>query len=329
MICWPISILHCDMGTPNFEKKTPQPLYCNHDWYLLALNEYYQQTRRQEIIAKWTEEEFESNVVKNLSERFGDKLNDQTLSVLGVGSGDGYQETLQLKKLKTKFSRISATVIEPNTKQICKYQITVRQNSSDITGIKHKWHNQTFQEFMTSIEAEQKYHFITIVHAMYYMGEVEEAVKTFYELLEPGGKILIMLVTDSGMALLAKTFPQLAVEEQTPTATTESNEAKTNCLITSTDVKSVLSKYQMAYTQSSYTLSADLTTCFTQDEMTPATKLVLDFITMTVKFQESVSDKTFNEVMDFIKRNTRVQKSDQGGDKYYFDTACDILVISK
>ncbi|XP_072043135.1 histamine N-methyltransferase-like [Amphiura filiformis] len=187
----------------------------------------------------------------------------------------------------------------------------------------------TFQEFERSIETEQKYHFITIVEAMYYMGEVEETVKKLYKLLQPGGMIFMIIVADSGMSLLLKTFPQLAMEEQTPTTTTEPQKVKTNGLITSTDVKYVLSKYQMAYTQSFYTLSADVTTCFTQDEMTPVTKLLLDFITMTVKFQESVPDETFNQVIDYIKRNARVKKSDQGDDKYYFDTNGDILMISK
>ncbi|XP_072046730.1 histamine N-methyltransferase-like [Amphiura filiformis] len=318
------------MATPNFQRKNTQPLYRNPDHYFMALDTFNQHTRHQEILAKWTEGELDSKVVKVLSDKFGDELKDQPLRVLGVGSGEGNLETLQLNQLKTKFSLISATVIEPNTQQLSKYQDMVRQNSSDITEIEYKWRNQTFQEFVRSTETGKKYHFITIVHAMYYVGEVEESVQTFHELLEPGGMIFMVLTADTGMPLLSKTFPQLAVKEQTPnpSTTSESQKILHNC-ITSTGVKSVLRKYQMAYTQSSYIVSADITTCFTQDEMTPATKLLLDFITMTVKFQESVPDKTFNQVMDFIKRNTSVKKGDRGDDKYFFDTICDILVISK
>ncbi|XP_072046729.1 histamine N-methyltransferase-like [Amphiura filiformis] len=181
------------MATPNIQRTIPQPLYCNHDHFWMALNTYYQHTGHQEILAKWTEEEFDSNVVKVLSEQFGDKLTDQPLRVLGVGSSEGNLETLQLQKLKTKFSRISATVIEPSTEQISKYQEMVHQKSSNITGIEYSWYNQTFQEFVTSMEAGQKYHFITIVHAIYYTGKVEETVQTFYELLEPGGMILMII----------------------------------------------------------------------------------------------------------------------------------------
>ncbi|XP_072045861.1 histamine N-methyltransferase-like [Amphiura filiformis] len=320
------------MAAPNIQRKKPQPLYCHYDYYWMALNEYYQQTQRQEILAKWIEEEFDSYVVKVLSEKFGDKLDDQPLCVLGVGSSEGNQETLQLKKLKTKFSQISATVIEPNTKRLSKYQDMVHQKSSDIAGIEYSWHNQPFHELVTSMETGQKYHFISILHAIYYYaGELEETVKKLYNLLQPGGIIFLVAITGySGMGLLMRTFPHLylAVEELT-TPTTEPQEAKTKYFTDTTEVQSVLKKHQMAYTQSSYTESVDLTTCFTQDEMAPVTKLVLDFITMTVKFQESVPDKTFNEVMNFIKRNTRVKKGDQGDNKYYFDTECDILVISK
>ncbi|XP_072047093.1 histamine N-methyltransferase B-like [Amphiura filiformis] len=317
------------MATTNFKMKHPPPLYCNNEHFSMALNTYYQHIGYPEILAKWTEEEFDSSVVNVLSKRLDDKLDDQPLRVLGVGSSEGNQETLLLSKLKTKFSRISATVIEPNTKQLSVYQDMVHQKSSDITGIEYKWHNQTFQEFVTSIETGHKYHFITIVHAIYFVGEVEETVRKLYEFLEPGGIIFLVALTDSGAGLLSKTFPHIAVEEQTPTNTTEPQKIKTNYLITSTDVKSVLSKYQMAYTQSSYTESADVTPCFNQVKMTPETKLLLDVITVTVKFQESVSDEIFNQVMDFIKRNSRVKKGDQGDDKYYFDSKCDILVISK
>ncbi|XP_072047089.1 histamine N-methyltransferase-like [Amphiura filiformis] len=244
----------------------------------------------------------------------------------------GNQETLQLKKLKTKFSRLSATVIEPSTERISKYQDMVRQKSSDITGIEYKWHNQTFHEFVRSMETGQKYHFITIVHAIYFMGEIEETFKKLYNFLQPGGIIFLVASTGySGMSLLLRTFPHLylAVEETTPPTTTQPQEVKTKYYTDSTEVKYVLKKYQMTYTQSSYIVSADLTTCFTQDEMTPVTSLLLDFITMTVKFQESVPDETFNQVMDYIKRNARVEKGDKGDAKYYFDNECDVLVISK
>ncbi|XP_072018561.1 histamine N-methyltransferase-like [Amphiura filiformis] len=323
--------LDCNMTTPNVQRKPMfQPLHCNHDHYWMALHACYQNTRRQDILGKWINEEFDSYVGKILSEKFGNKRDNEPLRVLGVGSSEGYLETLQLKKLTTKFPRISASVIEPSTQRISEYQETKRQKSNEITGIEYEWHNQTFQQFVTSKAARQKYHFISIINAIYFLGELEDTIKQLYNFLQPGGIIFVVVVKEiSGTGLIVKTFPRLAVEEPNLRTTTESHSVKTNHIINSTDVKSVLSKNQMAYSQSSVTDSIDLTTCFTQDEMTPETKLMLDTLTMTVKFSESAPDGIFNDVMDVIKRNTRVEKSDQGDDKYYIDNQFDILIISK
>ncbi|XP_072018562.1 histamine N-methyltransferase B-like [Amphiura filiformis] len=261
------------MDTQNRQQKPLlQPLHCNHDHYWMALHTLYQHTRCQEILGKWIDEEFEPYVGKVLSEKFGNKLDNDPLRVLGVGSSEGYLEILQLKKLKTEFSRISANVIEPSTRRISEYQETVREKSSEITGIEYEWYNQTFQEFVTSKEAGQKYHFISIIHAIYFAGELEDAVKRLYNFLQPGGIMFMVVMTEnSGYGLVVKTFPRLAVEEPNPRTTTESQAVKTNHIINSTDVKSVLSKYKIAYTQSFVPDSIDLTTCFTEEEMTPQT----------------------------------------------------------
>ena len=107
----------------------------------------------------------------------------------------GYQETLQLKKLKTKFPKISVTVLEPSSDKISIYQKTVQQNSSDFTGIDYEWYNQTFQEYMKSTGTKKSYHFISVIHAMYFLGDVTEAVGNLNQLLELGGMMMIILNT--------------------------------------------------------------------------------------------------------------------------------------
>ncbi len=67
----------------------PQPLRCNQDRYSAALSMYYQLTNRQDVFAEWIEEKFDSCVVNILPEKLGDRLQDQQLRVLGVGSGEG------------------------------------------------------------------------------------------------------------------------------------------------------------------------------------------------------------------------------------------------
>ncbi|XP_072041119.1 histamine N-methyltransferase-like [Amphiura filiformis] len=306
--------------------KLPESYYQRLDHYWLGLATYWQHSNRFEILPNWIETNFESEVVKILSERLrdGDTIGDQSLQVLGVGTGDGYQEMVQMKILKSNFSQISATVIEPSTEQITKYQHAVAK-SCDLGGVDYIWQNQTFQDYMRSPGAKQKYHFISIVDVMYFMGDAEECLRN---LLEPGGMIFMIVQTEhTGVGNLVKTFPHLAVEEQIPRSS-ESGVAKRNYLINSAVVKTALTKLQFTYTQSAFLEIADLTYCFTHAG-TPVARLLLDMITTKKHFKESVSDEVFNQVMEYLKRNTRIEKSDQGDDVYYFDTECEVLLISK
>ncbi len=119
--------------------------------------------------------------------------NHQNIKITSVYLLPGCQEILQLKKLQTKFPKISATVVEPSAEGISKYQEMVQQNSHDFTGITFEWHQQTFQEFMRSKSVGKKYHFISVVQTFYYLGDVEEAVQNLYDLLLPGGMMYVVL----------------------------------------------------------------------------------------------------------------------------------------
>ncbi|XP_072046330.1 histamine N-methyltransferase-like [Amphiura filiformis] len=239
----------------------------------------------------------------------------------------GYQELVQMRILKSEFPQISATVLEPSTKQITKYQDTVAK-SCDLGGVDYDWQNQTFQEYMRSTGAKEKYHFITIVDAIYFLGEAEEAVRKLYELLEPGGMMFILLQTEhTGVGKLMEAFPHLAAEDNN-SRTSESVKVNTNRLTSSKEVKNALDKFQINYTQYSSLEYLDLTSCFTQ-ALTPVSSLLLDLATGTKNFSKSVPDEVFNQVMDFLRLNMRVVKSDEDDDKFYLDTENDVFLIAK
>ncbi|XP_072041311.1 histamine N-methyltransferase-like [Amphiura filiformis] len=325
------------MASPiSHQRKLPHSIILNLDDYWSGIDGFCQHSNRDEVISKWIEDNFESYVVSTLSERLGE----QPLRVLGVGTGEGYFEVLQMKKLKSNFSEISATVNEPSTKHIIQYQdaVDVEKQKGDLGEVHYEWHNQSFQDYMKSTGAKQKYHFISILHAIYYVGEVEKAVTNLYELLEPSGMIFIMIITEhTGVGKLLKTFPQVALDETTRTSASTSRTSKSSVASTptyvhafnSSDIKAALSKNRIAYTQpTGYAAFCDVTPCFTQKDSLVA-KEILDTITFTVNFKESVPDEVFSQVMGFLQNNTRVVKSDQGGDKFYFDSEVDVILISK
>ena len=108
----------------------------------------------------------------------------------------GCLEIQQLKKLQAKFGKIKACVVEPSKELMGKYKNRVTRNDESVEDIGYEWHNKTFQEF---IGATQKYHFISAIHSIYFLGGPEEAIKRMYSLLEQGG--LILLLVTSGEAL--------------------------------------------------------------------------------------------------------------------------------
>ncbi len=116
--------------------------------------------------------------------------------------------------------------------------------------------------------------------------------------------------------------------EPTSNTSTATNK-NTNRVTNSEDVISALSHYHLSFTQSSYTESADISTCYTHPN-TPVADLLLDALTASYQFRQSASPNVFKQVMEFLKTNTRVEKStNEGDDKVYFDTESDILVVSK
>ncbi|XP_072046726.1 histamine N-methyltransferase-like [Amphiura filiformis] len=309
------------------------PISCNKDRWWEGYNVYLENSDVQEHVGEWIEDDFESKVVKILYDGLGgDNIGvDQPLRVLGIGSAEGQQEILQLEKLKTKFSKLSTTVIEPNKQMFLQYQETVRQKSSDLTGIEFEWHNQTYQDYVILHGVKKKYHFISMVHSIYYVGDsdLEETIKELYDILVPGGVILMLLLTDhTGIGKLLHTFPNLATQEQN-SAPSDPSMTKSNRLINSTDVKSILDKHQIAYTQSELREFLNITACFTGIDAAKR-NLLLDILTQTIDFKASVSTTVYNQVLDFVKDHMSVRKSHHNDDELcYFDTVNDILLITK
>ncbi len=136
--------------------------------------------------------------------------------------------------------------------------------------------------------------------------------------------LYLCVVEHTGAGNIVATFPELAVEEEE-----QHGLRLTDYFNTTADVKKVLNKHGISYTQDSYTESTDLTGYLIQ-ENTPSVGnlLALDLITMTSKFTESVFRDVFMQVTDLIKCMTRVEKT-ENGDKHMFDNMVDILAILK
>ncbi|XP_072036961.1 histamine N-methyltransferase A-like [Amphiura filiformis] len=277
--------------------------------------EYCRKTTKWQELQKWTEcAEFESNVVTNLSKKLSGQM-DQQIRVLGVGSGDGILEIYQLQKLAAKFPKISASVVEPS-ELITKYKDTAGRNPV-ADNITFEWHHRTFDEYLACNGYDKKYHFISVVHAVYFLGDPEVFMKKLYKLLEPGGVLLLILLTDhTGSGSIP--LHQSGLKDDTTT----------NNFVNSSQVKATLEKLQIEYTQSMYTESTDITDFITNDNSEEG-DLLLDFLTYTINFKKSAPDDVRDRMMHHFKQGSRIEKTGDGDEKIYFKATCDILFVTK
>ncbi|XP_072041810.1 histamine N-methyltransferase A-like [Amphiura filiformis] len=274
---------------------------------------YCSKTTKWQEMHKWTESaEFESNVVANLSKYFSGNM-DQQIRVLGIGSGDGILEMHQLQKLTAKFLKISASVVEPS-ELITKYKDTVGMNPA-ADNITFEWYKQTFDEYLACHGSDKKYHFISVVHAVYFLGDPDVFIQKLYKLLEPGGILLVIVVTDhtgSGCIPLHKL----------------KDDKTTNNYVNSFQVTAALEKLQIYYTQSTYTETYNITDFMTNDDSEEG-ELLLDFMTGTINFKKSAPDDVRDRVMHHFQQVLRIEKTDDGDEKISYEEISDILLVTR
>ncbi|XP_072041485.1 histamine N-methyltransferase A-like [Amphiura filiformis] len=280
----------------------------NH--YHKAYAAYCSKTTKWQELQKWTESaEFESIVVANLSKNLS--AMDQQIRVLGIGSGEGILEIYQLQKLATKFPKISASVVEPS-ELITKYKDTVGRNPV-ADNITFEWHKQTFDEYLAC--NDKKYHFISVVHAVHSLGDPDVFIKKMYMLLEPGGILLLTLVTDhTGVGSIPLHQSELK------------DDKTTNNYVNSSQVKATLEKLQIEYTQSIYKETTDITDFMTNDDSEEG-ELLLDFLTGVINFKKSAPDDVRDRVMRHFQQVSRIEKTDDGDEKMSYKHTSDIDIL--
>ena len=99
------------------------------------------------------------------------------------------------KKLLTKFPKIHACALEPLQEPLKLYQQKTAKNPSQLHGVKFDWHNCTIEEYMDTQVNMRKYHFISAIHSIYYMKDPKNTLEYLYDILEPGGILLVEVAT--------------------------------------------------------------------------------------------------------------------------------------
>ena len=109
----------------------------------------------------------------------------------------GEIDCTMLKHLRAKFESVNNHVVEPSEDMVSEYKSRIQDlsTSQQLTQVSCHWYQQGMDEFMESSAGlqDQKFHFISAMHSLYYVKSQAAAVDYLHEKLEEGGLLVIMM----------------------------------------------------------------------------------------------------------------------------------------
>uniref|UniRef100_UPI00398EB50E histamine N-methyltransferase-like n=1 Tax=Pristiophorus japonicus TaxID=55135 RepID=UPI00398EB50E len=216
------------------------------------------------------------------------KEGSSSLNILGVGSGSGKIDFEILGKIQSKHPGllIDNEVVEPNPEQISSYKALVKEKSQSLN-ISFTWNQMTSKEYEKKAKERneiKKFDFIHMIQMLYFVESVHDSIKYFHSLLEPNGKLLIIIVSDySGLHALWKTFGSRFTD---------------NCLFL--DVRKILDDVRMKYKIYELSSDLDITECFIEGNENG--ELLLDFLTQIINFRKTAPADLKAEVLQYLRQ---------------------------
>ncbi|XP_066490817.1 histamine N-methyltransferase-like [Tiliqua scincoides] len=235
-----------------------------------------------------------------------------TINVLSVGGGSGEIDLQILGKLKANHPGVAICndVIEPNAEQVLSYKERVAK-TSNLENIKFTWHTETSSEFESRMNTRneiKKWDFIHMVQVLYYVSDVPATIRFFNSLLEPGAKLLIILVsgTSDWDRLWKKYGARLPCELCS--------------YFSSANIEEILDGSGLKYHSYELPSEIEITDCFTEGNKKG--ELLLDFLTETCNFNETAPLDLKNEIVEDLKLY-----SDKRDGRYFFNNNLGAIVI--
>ncbi|XP_022103974.1 histamine N-methyltransferase-like [Acanthaster planci] len=289
------------------EHYLPSLFHGDAKYYLQSLHAFRAACIKYPEYDQWEETIFQQTVVSKLKSALDEQ---GELRVMGVGSGSGERECKMLIKLLQHFPRINIRAVEPLQEQLVKYQALTKSKTSDLRGVNFEWRQQTIEEY-EKVEEPTKFHFIVAVHSVYYFDNLEDSLMYLHSILEPGGVIFIdMKSDDSGLVRYWNHFAPYF-------------HSKYN-FITSADVRSILDRHGIPYSQHHEWSRVNITSCF--DDASEEGSMVLDFLNHVTRFKESAAKDLKQQVLEYLASSACSEKS---GDEILLINDCDTIIISK
>ncbi|XP_019628994.1 PREDICTED: histamine N-methyltransferase-like [Branchiostoma belcheri] len=235
-------------------------------------------------------------------------------NVLGMGSGAGHFDAIILHAVLDKYDQVFCRVVEPREEDIDQFKHLL-EDDEQLKTVAFEWHQQTDEEyFEQTFNDDTKFHIVHAIQLLYYVDDLAGCIKHMYRQVAEGGLLVIIHLSDqTGCSNLMKKMNKFLPDgdEQTPYRTTA-------------HIKEVLDKLQLQYTTDRLNVNTDITECFVPGSETGI--LLLDFLTHTPHFTDTVDPEDQREITDYIRGPDCSVEQDG---KILFNNSSEIIVIPK
>ncbi len=112
-----------------------------------------------------------------------------------ISNISGELESEMLPMLLRGYPRINNRVLEPAEDQMMKYKAMAQSKRHELQGVKFDWRQQTLEQYRDTDGDGTKFHFISSIDSLYYVGDLDSSLMYLYDLLEPGGKLIVVITS--------------------------------------------------------------------------------------------------------------------------------------
>ncbi|XP_033626769.1 histamine N-methyltransferase-like [Asterias rubens] len=282
-------------------------LFDDQKHYLKSFQTFNSYSAKYAMQETWTNTVLLDNIVPHLPNLDRDKQ----LRVFGIGSGSGEVDYPFLTALLKKYPIITNRVVEPAEDQIIKYKALVQSKGHELQGVKFDWRQQTLEQYRDTDGVGTKFHFISTIHSMYHVEDVDSSLMYLYDLLEPGGKLLVIILSDqSGFSNFLNRLPGLLKQSLR--------------YISSAHIRRPFEARDIPCVQIHRNSEVDITECF--NETSEDGELFRDFLVQLKGFRKTATPSQYKEAMEYLASSECTKKD---GRKIVMNNDRDAVIVTK
>ncbi|XP_070553690.1 histamine N-methyltransferase-like [Ptychodera flava] len=272
--------------------------------YEESLEEWRKRSEETRGFSAWIQNDFTTDVLKKIALR----ANGDGLRHLDVGSGDGKACCELLEVTLEQHPKIVCRSVEPMAGEQQKFKDLVKER--DLDGISFEWMEQRTEDYENrpNVAADKKFHLVTLLQMIIVVDDIEKTIMHYHDNeMEKGSIMVITLVADESPARLCEPIV---------------GELQKVKLKSSGDVRQVLERNHLNYTQKFIPYRVDVTNCF--DDSSRQGELLLEMITIVPEFGKRAGSDVRKKVLDVLESRSKTEN-----DKIYATFGFDTYIIHK